>query len=248
MGNATMLMALLGGFAGSFHCIGMCGGFVCGLSRTGTPGTGQLVVKNLIYNVGRLTSYCFIGAVAGAGGSLLAGELSQPANAVASGYLQPATFAQRGLSVVAGVLMLLMALQLLGIYRYAPASWGRIGGVTLARMLHTLVQSPRRDAALALGVVNGFLPCPLVLSFSAIAAASAGPVSGVLIMFAFGLGTFPAMLFMGSVGRLLPTAVRSSGVRLSGALLILFSLFTIARGLSPLSPHAHAPTAHHGQM
>ena len=76
MGNATMLMALLGGFAGSFHCIGMCGGFVCGLSRTGTPGTGQLVVKNLIYNVGRLTSYCFIGAVAGAGGSLLAGELS----------------------------------------------------------------------------------------------------------------------------------------------------------------------------
>jgi len=56
------------------------------------------------------------------------------------------------------------------------------------------------------------------------------------------------MLFMGSVGRLLPKTMRSGGVRLSGALLILFSLFTIARGLSPLSPHAHVPTAHHGQM
>ena len=49
-------------------------------------------------------------------------------------------------------------------------------------------------------MLNGLLPCPLVYAFAAQAAASGGPLQGLLIMAAFGLGTFPAMLMMGGVG------------------------------------------------
>lgn len=109
----------------------------------------------------------------------------------------------------------------------------------MATMLQTLVRSNRPEASVALGVINGFLPCPLVLSFAAIAATSASVPQGMLVMFAFGLGTFPAMLFMGAVGWLVPPSVRQTGVRVSGVLLIALAVMTIARGIVPMSWHGH---------
>ena len=59
------LMFFVTGFAGSFHCIGMCGGFACALGRDprGPAATG---LRHLLYNTGRLTSYVFLGALAAA--------------------------------------------------------------------------------------------------------------------------------------------------------------------------------------
>ena len=45
-------------------------------------------------------------------------------------------------------------------------------------------------------MLNGFLPCPLVYAFAAQAAGSGGALPGLLVMLAFGLGTFPAMLLV----------------------------------------------------
>ena len=66
-------MLFAAGFAGSFHCIGMCGGFACAIGRD-PHGHGATVLRHLLYNTGRLTTYCFLGVLAGAlvGARLLA--------------------------------------------------------------------------------------------------------------------------------------------------------------------------------
>jgi sulfite exporter TauE/SafE len=63
-------------------------------------------------------------------------------------------------------------------------------------------------------------------------------------MLAFGLGTFPAMLMMGGIGRLLAPAWRQRGVQVAGVFILVLGLVTIARGVLPMSAHdGHAAHA-----
>jgi len=246
---SLFLTALVGGFAGSFHCIGMCGGFACGLAQMHTSSRLGLLIKNVLYNSGRLISYVFIGTLAGALGarlisgshtveSMRVGSSGVPAmGMVMSGELG---FGQRLLSVIAGALMIVMALQLLGVWRHLPLSWGRLGGVGFARAMQSLIRSDRPGASVTLGVVNGFLPCPLVFAFAAIAAASASLGHGFVTMLGFGLGTFPAMFLMSGVGLTLSPLVRQRGVRIAGGFVLFMGLLTIFRGLMPAVMHGAA--------
>jgi uncharacterized protein len=62
-------------------------------------------------------------------------------------------------------------------------------------------------------------------------------LSGCLTMAAFGLGTFPAMLLMGGLGRLLAPGWRQQGVRLAGSFILALGLVTLGRGLVPMTAH-----------
>jgi sulfite exporter TauE/SafE len=103
--------------------------------------------------------------------------------------------------------------------------------------LRSLLTARDRAAPLAFGVFNGFLPCPLVYAFAAEAASTAGALPGVLVMASFGLGTFPAMLMMGGVGRALAPAWRQRGVWLAGSYILLLGLVTLGRGILPFAAH-----------
>jgi hypothetical protein len=255
------LLILVAGFAGSVHCVGMCGGFACAIGRD-TRGRAATVRRHLLYNLGRVTSYAFIGAACGTLGLVLVGHDGGGAGASA---------AQRVLALMSGALMVLIGLQFLGVLAHGPA---RLGEVTerLARALRGALNVPGPAMPLAFGVLNGLLPCPLVYAFAAQAAASGGPAAGVSLMLLFGLGTFPAMLLSGwaaggvrrvaasgwqaaafrsgraVVGRraggasaaALPRDWRVTGVRLAGAFIVALGLITFARGVLPmLAPHVH---------
>jgi hypothetical protein len=246
------LLIFLAGLAGSMHCVGMCGGFACAIGGD-ARGPAQSMLRHGIYNTGRLSSYAFIGALAGYAGLLLVGP---------AGDASTASVAQRALAVVSGLLMIYIGLQFLGVLKtaLAPGHWSGIDA--LAQALRRLVHTPGRAAPLALGVLNGLLPCPLVYAFAAQAASSGGPLQGLLIMLAFGLGTFPAMLAMGGVGLWLRrsnaapqpqpihapflrvvaplprTDWRLLGVRTAGGFIVLLGLVTLARGLLAMSSHA----------
>lgn len=253
-------LIFLAGMAGSMHCLGMCGGFACALGAD-PSGAGATLRRHLLYNLGRVTTYCFFGALAGHLGVLLVGHGDE-----ASGV----GLAQRSLALVSGVFMVIVGLQFLG-------QLGRLSlpplealAQRLVGALRTLLGASGNAAPLALGVVNGLLPCPLVYAFAAQAAASGGALPGLSTMAAFGLGTFPMMLLAGGVGlRLwsartgaLPVATaghtvhfhampgpgaaigldrRALGVRLAGAFLLILGLVTCARGLLPMAAHLHGP-------
>lgn len=247
------LIIFLAGIAGSMHCIGMCGGFACAIGGD-ARGPAASLLRHLLYNLGRLSSYAFIGALTGHAGFLLVGMAGENSHA--------AIAAQRALAAVSGLLMVYIGLQFLGWLKTAraPGKWSAME--TIAQALRKLVRTPGLSAPLALGVLNGLLPCPLVYAFAAQAAAGGGPLPGLLTMVAFGLGTFPAMLAMGGIGLWLrrgPRAPQSLpvhasfltaalplprtdwrllGVRAAGGFIVLLGLVTLARGLLPMSSHA----------
>ena len=181
-----LLLVFLAGAAGSLHCLGMCGGFACAIGA-GAHGRTAWLRRQLLYNLGRATSYCFLGALAGRLGAMIVGQ---------AGEATAADLAQRGLALASGLLMLLVGLQFLG--------WlGRMrlaGAARLAAALRSLMHAPGPGAPLARGVANGLLPCPLVYAFVAQAAAAGGALPGFATMAAFGLGTFPMMLIAGGAG------------------------------------------------
>ena len=145
--------------------------------------------------------------------------------------------AQRVLAIVAGLLMIAMALQFFGLFHgFRRAAMG-FGGSTLAMSLRSLLATRSRAAPVALGVFNGFLPCPLVYAFAAQAGSTAAPLSGFLVMLAFGLGTFPAMLMMGGLGRVLAPVWRQRGVWLAGSCILALGLITIWRGIVTYDAH-----------
>lgn len=219
--------------AGSFHCIGMCGGFACGLGRD-ARGRSATVLRHLLYNTGRLTTYCFLGGLAGALGQVICTAQGAAAAPLLNGSLD---IAQRILAIVAGLLMIAMALQFFGMLQVFHRLAIGFGGSTFAMSLRSLLGARGSAAPLAFGVFNGFLPCPLVYAFVAQAASTAAALPGVLVMAAFGLGTFPAMLMMGGAGRVLAPAWRQHGVWLAGSFLLLLGLITLGRGLLPSDAH-----------
>ena len=207
----------LAGAAGSFHCLGMCSGFALSLAPS-RAARWKTVGRHLVYNSGRITSYCFLGVLAGAfGGAVGGGSLGTM---------------QRVLALVSGVLMIVMAFQFFG-YRLAVKLGTGVGVGPLLRGVRGLLGAPGVAAPLAFGVFNGLLPCPLVYAFIAQAVAAGSVGGGLETMVAFGLGTFPAMLLVGLVGCTLSPAWRMRGVRIAGAVILLFGLVTIARGLFP---------------
>jgi sulfite exporter TauE/SafE len=236
-----LVLLFAAGFAGSFHCIGMCGGFACALGRD-PQGRVATVARHLLYNSGRLTTYCFFGALAGALGQVLC----TPRGLVVPLIGGSLDTGQRVLAAIAGLLMIAMALQFFGLLRGLHRVTLGFAGGTLAGSLRGLLTAHSRAAPLAFGVFNGFLPCPLVYAFVAQAASSAGALPGMLTMAAFGAGTFPAMLMMGGIGRLLSPVARRRGVWLAGCFILLLGLITLGRGVLPGSMQMEAgmPGAH----
>lgn len=229
---AYYLTLFAAGFAGSFHCIGMCGGFACALGRD-PSGHDATVLRHLLYNTGRLTTYCFLGGLAGALGQVICTPQGMTVSLV-GGSLDSA---QRILAIVAGMLMIAMALQFFGLLPRLHRLAIGFGSSTLASSLRSLMTAHGHAAPLAFGVFNGFLPCPLVYAFLAQATSTTGALPGFLAMASFGLGTFPAMLMMGTVGQVLAPAWRQRGVWLAGSCILVLGIITLARGLLPLGGH-----------
>ncbi|MFJ4289462.1 sulfite exporter TauE/SafE family protein [Cupriavidus sp. NPDC089707] len=250
---SNLWLVFLAGAAGSMHCVGMCGGFACGLGPA--PG-GRLAswLRHLSYNLGRICSYAFLGTLAGYLGMLLAGH---------AGESSMASMVQRGLAILSGLLMLLIGLNLAGFVGRGGHALGGAGAQWLAQSLRTLLRQPGPAAPLAFGVLNGFLPCPLVYAFAAQAAARGTALGGLQVMLAFGLGTLLTMLAMGGLGLWWRARHRSGaipvqpvvasflaapaarvgwrmqGVRAAGAFIFLLGLITLARGVVPMSAHLH---------
>ena len=226
-------LLFLAGFAGSFHCIGMCGGFACALGAD-PRGAGATSVRHVLYNTGRLTTYCFLGGLAGGLGQAICTSLglrSDQGTAFLSASLDAG---QRALAVVAGLLMIIMALSFFGLRGWHGVT-SNFGGSTLVISLRSLLRRPGHAAPLALGVLNGFLPCPLVYAMLAQATSTFDVLSGCLTMAVFGLGTFPAMLAMGGLGRLLAPRWRQRGVRFAGGFILTLGLITLSRGVVPMT-------------
>jgi sulfite exporter TauE/SafE len=208
--------ALVMGLLGSTHCVVMCGGVVattCSalpLRRGARWRTHMPYV--LSYNAGRIASYSAAGGVAGALGASLA----------SFGLVEQTQLAMR---LGAGALMVAVGLYVAGfgramrwIERAGEPIWRRIAGV--ARRF-VPVRSPAE--ALALGLLWGWMPCGLVYAAMAAAVTSGSALGGAATMAAFGIGTLPMLVALGTAASAIARAARVRWVR-AGAGVVLVAL------------------------
>jgi len=208
-------LALLTGFLGSGHCLGMCGGIVAALSLS-QPGRQSGLPFHLLYNLGRITTYGGIGLLVGSLGSLMA-------------YTENFEHYTRLLLLASDLLLITLGLGTAGAWRHLNlmqlefASSARLLAGTVAR----LRRFPGGLAALPLGLVFGFLPCGMVYAMAISAAQTATPWRAGLVMVSFGLGTIPALFTFGSASHWLSHRARSWMLRTAGLTVVAMGLLNL---------------------
>ena len=210
------------GFLGSAHCFGMCGG-ISGLFavNASVASLRTQFPKAIAYNLGRILTYAIIGAgVAVLGKSAVA---SIPA------LMAPIRLASGALIIFVGLQLAFGGRILAPLENAGARLWKRI-----APAAKGLVPVNTIPQAFGLGLIWGWLPCGLVYSVLLLAATTAEPAGGGLVMIAFGLGTMPAIDATGvSASKL---AQFMSGKRMgAGLLIVLLGLATIAMPVMKLT-------------
>lgn len=204
-------MALALSLGGSLHCIGMCGGFAV-LANTGARRVG-FNLRFAAYVLGKTIAYAILGAMLGLLGAQI-GAIREGASVLAW---------------LAGIAMIMVGGHLLGwpgLARLNPpaASTGFVS--RFARLL-------KKDSAasrLAMGVLNGWLPCGLVYAALAMSLATGSMSGAALFMTVFGLGTIPSLWVAAQLSAVIPPAWKARLSSLSGWLVVLFGVYTILRG------------------
>jgi uncharacterized protein len=225
----TLLTALAIGFLGSTHCIGMCGGII-GALNAGLPpfhARSNLLksIYNLLYNAGRIVSYC----LAGAGMGLLAAQSA----ALAINVVLPVG------ELIAGAFLIALGFYIGGwnsaiiwLERLGQFFWKYIQPYGKHFMP---VRSPLH--AFGLGLVWGWLPCGLVYSALALAMTTGSATDGAVVMLVFGLGTLPVLMVMGPAATFLKNLIQKSTLRRGAGMAVM--LFGVYTAVTAFDAHDH---------
>jgi sulfite exporter TauE/SafE len=217
---ADLVLAATTGLLGGFgHCAGMCGPLAASMGLVASPrlGARRALGGQLLYNLGRVTTYACIGGAMGLTGSFVntAGRLAGLQDAVA---------------VVAGMLMIVMGLGAAGIAPFFRRIEERVAS-RVFRGVRSVLEGGGPGRFYALGLLLGFLPCGLSYSAFVGAAATGGLPQGFLFALAFALGTVPALLLVGGASALASARARGLLYRLGGVAVVVVGALFVARGL-----------------
>lgn len=218
------------GLLGSAHCLGMCAG-ISGLFtvRASAASLRTQIPKAIAYNIGRVLSYAFFGMLVATVGHAFVDLVPALAG--------PVRIAGGILIVIVGLQVALRWRILTPVENAGAALWNRIAPA--AKGIFPVTTTTR---ALGLGLIWGCLPCGLVYSMLLLAATSAEPASGGLVMVAFGLGTMPAMVLSGLSATKL-AAFMSRNRLGAGLLIVVLGIATMALPLTSMmatDAHVHA--------
>lgn len=218
-GDTTPVTSFIIGLIASVSsCLAIVGGLVLSLSAKISQDNVSDTKTFVLFHAGRLVSFAVLGGVLGAVGGALGVNFTLTAI----------------LGLVASVVMILLGLNLVGVFvknKIALPS----GLFNFFRRIEHKTFTP-----LILGFATFFLPCGFTQSMQVVALGSGSFVSGLFIMSAFALGTLPMLVLLsfGSAsfahGKHAPLFFKSAGVVVIG--LGLFALLAGLAGLGIISP------------
>lgn len=213
--SPEILSAFAIGLFGSLHCIGMCGPIAIALPVPNTTNLSFLTGR-LLYNIGRVLTYSFLGAIFGLLGSRF----------VIAGF-------QQGITITLGVVILIVVLTP-SRFKVKVTQHPFIVKLSapLKETIGVLFKKGTFSSMFLIGILNGFLPCGLVYVALAGAIASGNAISGTVVMLLFGLGTVPAMFAATVFGKFINIGLRRKLNRLIPVFAIVLAVIFILRGLA----------------
>ena len=165
------------GLLGSLHCIGMCGPIALIIPTSKNP--VKKFTQILTYNFGRVLTYSLFGLIFG-----LLGESFR--------FIR----IQQYVSIIIGLLLVTIVLVSLFTKMKQESKANRLILTVFSPVKKQLGKFLKKDRKnlLAIGILNGFLPCGLIY-FALASSLTTNSIGGsVVFMALFGFGTFPAMI------------------------------------------------------
>lgn len=218
-GTVTPITSFIIGLIASVSsCLAVVGGLVLSLSATVSQDKISDTKPMFLFHGGRLLGFALLGGILGAVGSAIG--ISFTLGAI--------------LGIIASLVMIVLGLNLVGVFEKST--------ITLPSGIFNFFRKIEHQtlAPFLLGVGTFFLPCGFTQSMQIAALSSGSFVSGMLIMFAFALGTLPmlALLSFGSASfahsKHAPLFFKSAGVVVIG--LGVFALLAGLTGLGIVNP------------
>jgi uncharacterized protein len=211
------LAAIVSGFTlgiiGNIHCIAMCGPLALSLPIHSYSNFKKACII-VFYNFGRTTSYTFLGLIFG----LIGNSFS--------------LFGlQQVLSITAGFILLLLSFS----HFFSKINVNLLNNFKnfiQKQLLQKLQQQTSINSYFLIGILNGFLPCGLVYIAITTALAMGNVYYAMLVMFFFGLGTFPLMLSLMLFGNNLPLTIRFKLKKVTPIFVSLIACLLILRGMN----------------
>ncbi|WP_010263567.1 sulfite exporter TauE/SafE family protein [Treponema primitia] len=204
------------GLITSVHCIAMCGGINLSqcVSNGNRAGSGTVAMRpSLLYNLGRVVSYTLVGVIVGALGSVIS----------FSGAMKGAV------QIAAGVFMVIMGINMLGIFPWLRRLTPRMPGF-LARRIEE--KKGHSNSPLYVGLLNGLMPCGPLQAMQLYALSTGNPVTGGLSMLLFSLGTVPLMFGLGALSSLLSKKFTRTVMSAGAVLVAVLGLIMFTNGWS----------------
>lgn len=204
------------GLLTSVHCVAMCGGInlsQCIPRGEGGAGESRLAAlrPTFLYNFGRVISYTAVGFIVGALGSAITFS----------------TALQGALKLLAGVFMVIMGLNMLGIFPWLRRLNPRL---PKALALRIGVEKARSNSPLIVGLLNGLMPCGPLQAMQIYALSTGNPFAGALSMLLFSLGTVPLMFGLGALSSILSRKLTQKVMTVGAVLVVVLGLFMLSQG------------------
>lgn len=220
--------AVVLGFMGSFHCVGMCGPIAMAVGNS----SQKFLTNKILYNIGRSITYALLGLIVGV-----------------IGFTFSLAGIQQAFSIFIGLMIILIAVSVKGSERWVSISFLATPVRWIKSRLAFFLKRGGATAFFATGLVNGLLPCGMVYLALVAALGLQNPWMGAAYMFFFGLGTIPLLLALMFSGKLIPLKSRLKIQKVMPLVGVLVGLIFIFRGLG-LGIHGFSPNLqvyHYGE-
>jgi len=223
--TSIYLLVFVAGLTGGFgHCVGMCGPIIITFSiKTGK----KILLHNIFYNLGRITTYIILVGIVGLTGSLI--SLSNTFKVF-----------QKTIMLIMGIVIILGGIKMIGWIPLVHKIKKGLGEYRIiSRLIRTFLEDMTPGRYFPLGIILGFLPCGLVYSIL-ISAGSIGMnakhplvglVNSMFLMLIFGIGTVPSLLLVGHVSSLLTKRLKESMYRISAYIMIIIGIIFTLRAI-----------------
>lgn len=209
LNGASYIVLFIIGMLTSIHCVGMCGGIMLSQSISKKETSKLQVVRPaILYNVGRVTAYTFIGGLVGALGSVLSLSLA----------------VKSAMQIFAGIFMIILGLNMAGFSIFKKFN--------LKMPWSGCSVKNRPKTPFLVGLLNGLMPCGPLQTMQLYALGTGSAAKGALSMFVFSLGTVPLMLTFGALSGLLSKGYTKKILKMSGFLVIILGIIMGNRGLA----------------